>query len=272
MLILWRSAVPPERQMKLNHLTLLAKALLPGDDSPPVAGEYLSTVMHEISSASDEPDDDEDEEAVLARWKAGSASIPTAPLSLSKLRLFAIQNSKHVWSWSNNFVPPYLFTVGDVGYIPPPTAAADESEQSLPAYTGFDHFVRLCNVLEDAMDEDGELDVEDEATGSTTSFDFGRLDRGQLEGFEVGGGIFGSGPYSTRLCIRTDGHHRWPIVTSPQQRISAQIIHEERMTNINHAWKLLLALAPKLAAEHGIRPEDLLLGEPSVEYSLNPLR
>ncbi|KIP09448.1 hypothetical protein PHLGIDRAFT_323621 [Phlebiopsis gigantea 11061_1 CR5-6] len=232
----------PERQMKLNHVTLLAKALLPADDTPAVAGEYLTTVMREISAPSDALEEDEDEEAELLRWKSGSPYTSAVPLSLNRLRLFAIRNLKHAWSWSNNFVPPYLFTVGDIGYIRDPTPDDEESEQTLPAYTGFNRFVRLCNIVENAGDHDDELDVEEEATGSTTSLDSGRFDKGQLEGFEVGGGIFG-----------------WPIVTSPQQRISAQIVHEEHMTNINHAWEVLLALAPKIAAEHGVQPEDLLL-------------
>lgn len=102
-------------QLKLNHLGLLVRSILPSDDQISVASDRLKEILG----------DDEDEEA--------------DPLSLSAIRMAAIRARTHGISWNNNFVPAHMFHVGDIGYVP---SGGD-----------FKSFVLLKNVLQDGVTE-----------------------------------------------------------------------------------------------------------------------
>ena len=187
--------VSPERQIKLNHLSLLAKALLPANDELGAAQTYLGTLTRRIATSDDlEEDEDDDEEAVLVRWNASAVQEPKEDVSLRNLRLFALKNSRHLQTWSNNFVPAFLFRVGDIGYVPSTSDVGENSDTEVytASYGGFQRFVRICNILDS---EDGhncdDFEVDEDTSGSMTSFQSARFSRTDLEGFEIGGGVFG---------------------------------------------------------------------------------
>ena len=63
---------------------------------------------------------DNDHQAILERLdEMLDDSEEVQELSLRSIRMAAINSRTHSQAWSNNKVPPYLFTVGDIGYIPP---------------------------------------------------------------------------------------------------------------------------------------------------------
>ncbi|KAI0651288.1 hypothetical protein C8Q79DRAFT_1004593 [Trametes meyenii] len=110
-------SVTAERQRKVNHLAVLARALLPGSDDIEVVTDRLQTVLHSI-------EDGEDEEAEPAQ------------MTLRQIRKAAFAANTHQQAWRQKTVPPHKFSVGDLGYMP--KGSDDWSD-----------FVTLCNVLED---------------------------------------------------------------------------------------------------------------------------
>lgn len=102
-------------QRKVNHLGLLVRSILPGEDEVSAAASRLQQLLG----------DDEDEEA--------------EPLSLPLIRMSAIRARSHGQSWNNNFVPAHMFRVGDIGYVPPGE--------------DFKSFVKLKNILDAGMIE-----------------------------------------------------------------------------------------------------------------------
>ncbi|GJF00383.1 hypothetical protein PsYK624_166700 [Phanerochaete sordida] len=253
-------ALDPVRQEKANHLALLARTLLPGNDAPPAALARLDALARAIApppapaplleDERDEMDDlldlygDEDDADAAEKTTVENR---TEKLTLRRLRDVALRAGTHGVAWSNNFVPPYLFRVGDVGYIRPQTSKADtsaaaEKPEALWAYGGFDRFVRVCNVLDDAVHGEAALEVRPDHGGWTMSFDGGRFEKTELQAFEAGGGVLG-----------------WPILTSPGARLTVHALHCTYTADVNAAWALLLARAPALARMHGVRPEELML-------------
>lgn len=183
--------MPAHKQIKINHLTLLARALLPQNDSPQVARERLDSLVQIIERGSDEAADenaDEDEFDLIDYYSDGAGEDS---VTLSKLRSLAIKSATHSQTWSHNFVPPYLFQVGDIGYVPPrPRGEVDEAG-ALEAYMGFERFVRICNMLDESQEEpeeaeEADFEVEEDAKGWATLHDFGRFERRDLQSFEAG--------------------------------------------------------------------------------------
>lgn len=168
---------------------------MPANDAPVVARTYLDTLIRQIPDSSEpDEDEDEDEETLLIRWKDPSAQKDKEEVSLRNLRLFALKNARHAQTWSNNFVPAFLFRVGDIGYVPPSSAKdlEDDIKAKTPAYGGFHRFVRICNIFDDEDgDDDEDMEVEEDATGSSMSFDSGRFGRTELACFEAGESIYG---------------------------------------------------------------------------------
>lgn len=132
-----------ELQHRINHLTVLIRALLPGSSDVTRVSERLQHLLGE---------DTEEEEEVS--------------LSLAQIRVAAISVGNHDHTWSQNTVPPYKYSVGDLGYIP-------EGKD-------FDSFVVLCNVLKDGT---ADLNTNQLATGSQSSWVNGFINRQQLQPF-----------------------------------------------------------------------------------------
>lgn len=95
---------------------MLTKALLPSSGERAVVSQRLDDMLR----AEGEDEDDEGEE-----------------LTLSLIRMKAISCNAHDFTWHNNLVPAYKFTVGDLGYIP------DGGD--------FTSFVLLTSVLKDGL-------------------------------------------------------------------------------------------------------------------------
>ncbi|EKM52601.1 uncharacterized protein PHACADRAFT_31094 [Phanerochaete carnosa HHB-10118-sp] len=262
-------ALEPTKQIKANHFALLARTLLPGNDTPEAAQARLETLARTIEppvESHEEEEQDEVDEFIALYGTESNAPSPydqstgvVEKLTLKRLRQAALQAGTHGVTWSNNFVPPHLFRVGDVGYIRSEgTEDKDGSDgekepKALWSYGGFDRFVRMCNILDEAAPHSGSeipietgprvsLESKPESTGWTTAFDHGRFEKTELQAFEAGGGMLG-----------------WPIVTSPGTRLTVHMLHSNYIVNVNDAWSLLLARAPELARKHGVRPEDLML-------------
>ncbi|KAI0688494.1 hypothetical protein BC835DRAFT_1419088 [Cytidiella melzeri] len=192
----------PEMQRKVNHLGLIVRSVLPsGNDECHEASARLQELL----------DDDEDEEA--------------EPLSLPMIRMAAIRARTHGHSWNHNFVPAYMFKLGDVGYVPP-------GEQ-------IKSFVRIANVLDEGLVD---LDLTTHATGRKIHFDFGRFDQQDLQPFLLPGDVYS-----------------WPLVIEAGSRQNVNLVHEEAVRYVSDAWKTLLHRAPELALAHGVKPQDLML-------------
>jgi hypothetical protein len=131
-----------ELQSKINHLGIIVRSVLPsGDDN-----------LAQTSFRLDELLGDEDEEL--------------DELSLPMIRMAAIRGRTHGHSWANNFVPAYMFDVGDYGYVPP-------GEE-------FGAFVKLGNVLHDEL---ASWEIAAQASGRLEHFDAGRFERQELQPF-----------------------------------------------------------------------------------------
>ncbi|KAI0326798.1 hypothetical protein GY45DRAFT_1328458 [Cubamyces sp. BRFM 1775] len=107
--------VSEERQRKLSHLVVLARALLPGSDNLTVVKERVQRVLC--------AEDEEDEEA--------DASI----LTLRQIRKAAFAVGAHQQAWHRNTVPPSKYSVGDLGYLP-------------KGSNDWEDFVLCCNVFQ----------------------------------------------------------------------------------------------------------------------------
>ena len=53
----------------------------------------------------------------------------------------------------------------------------------------------------------------------------------------------------------------WPIVTLPEARDSVHIIYEDGFASIGSAWRFMLEHGKRLADSHGVKPENLMLGQ-----------
>lgn len=139
-------------QTKVNHLAVLTKALLPSSGERTVVSQRLDDMLGDEN----EDEDDESEE-----------------LTLSLIRMKAICSNAHDFTWHNNLVPAYKFTVGDLGYIP------DGGD--------FTSFVLLTNVLRDGL---AYIDTVQSAHG--TQFSMGtHFHKQELQSFPVPYGFTG---------------------------------------------------------------------------------
>lgn len=84
-----------EYQEKLSHLAVLARALLPDDANASEITSRLTEIL----------DEDEDDDVRLS-------------LPLQQIRLAALSSKNHEQTWRHGSVPPFKYSVGDLGYIP----------------------------------------------------------------------------------------------------------------------------------------------------------
>ncbi|KAH9922319.1 uncharacterized protein BXZ73DRAFT_51396 [Epithele typhae] len=120
--------IPSEIQHKLNHLTILARALLPDSGDTVAVQERL----HRILGSADCEDEDEDAFEILH----------TPTLTLRRIREAAISAGGHkqVWSESNG-IAPHRFAVGDYGYFPKSNVVEQD----------WSEFVVLGNVQDEGL-------------------------------------------------------------------------------------------------------------------------
>ena len=173
-----------EKQFKLSHITLLARALLPGDAAPDVASTHIHSLSrllhdpptdstrHQHTSDDEEPNEEDELAALQHSWSCPRPSPSPAPEKkeesrLRDLRAWALERGAHAQTWSNNFVPAFLCSVGDIGYIGHTGTASytykGDGSRILDAWGGFERFVRVGNVFEmelDASDEMGQTEEE----------------------------------------------------------------------------------------------------------------
>lgn len=120
------SVASVEMQRKINHLTIIARAILPSTDEISTVHERLHKLLGTIDS-----DLDEEEEPL---------ELP--PMSLRQIRQAAISINVHQASWfENNGVAPHKFSVGDIGYM-----SKTEGEES-----DWSKFVLIGNVLTEGL-------------------------------------------------------------------------------------------------------------------------
>ncbi|KAI0087609.1 hypothetical protein BDY19DRAFT_892908 [Irpex rosettiformis] len=155
------------------------------------------------------------------------------PLTLPMIRMAAIRARTHGQSWANNFCQAHQFAVGDIGYVPNGDRKIECERER------WKDFVRIGNVLQDGIVE---LEVTEHATGRKMRFEHGRFDREELQPFELPGGVYG-----------------WPLVMEAGTRQNVQVVHERVIRYVSDAWKTLLSYAPRLAEQHGVKPQDLIL-------------
>lgn len=158
------SVAPVEMQRKVNHLTILARAILPSADDISTVHDRLHRLLGTIDS---EFEDGEEEPLELP------------PMSLRQIRQAAISINVHQASWfENNGIVPHKFTVGDIGYIP--KAKGEENDWS--------KFVLIGNVLTEGL---AKLEVSNVTEGKQGGWQ-DRIHRWEtLTPFELPGGIHG---------------------------------------------------------------------------------
>ncbi|EIW56653.1 uncharacterized protein TRAVEDRAFT_49473 [Trametes versicolor FP-101664 SS1] len=144
------------RQRKVNHLTMLARALLPDSDNLEVVKKRLQSVLRVT--------EEEDEEAEVL------------PLTLRQIRKAAFAADVHNQSWFRNNIPPHKFSVGDLGYVP--KGGADD----------WADFVVCCNVLEDGL---AKFETSNSATGKQGMWANRGYERQDIPPFELPGGVHG---------------------------------------------------------------------------------
>ncbi|KAI0668853.1 hypothetical protein C8Q78DRAFT_212859 [Trametes maxima] len=148
-------SVTVERQRKVNHLAVLARALLPGSDNIDVVTKRLHAVLRSV--------DDEDEEAE-----------PTQ-MTLRQIRKAAFAANTHQQAWRQKTVPPHKFSIGDLGYMP---QGSDD----------WGDFVTLCNVLEEG---EASFEASSHATGMQGSWVNRTYERQDLAPYDLPGEVKG---------------------------------------------------------------------------------
>ena len=197
---------------------MLAKALLPDSDDHAA----VSAIFEEILG------DDEDSDDFVE---------PTLPL----IRRVAIDAKTHTHTWSNNFVPAFLFTVGDIGYIPPGE--------------DFGSFVILGNIIKDGL---AILDTAQSSRGFHTRWK-PHITRDEIQPFPAHGDYTG---YGLRLLLIecTYALYSWPVILNAGERDNLQVIYECSVVSVSTAWQVLLEHAQSIASKNNVKPEDLMLG------------
>ncbi|PIL25894.1 hypothetical protein GSI_11647 [Ganoderma sinense ZZ0214-1] len=152
-----------EMQRKINHLTVLARAILPSTDDISTVHERLHKLLGTIDG-----DLDEEEEPL---------ELP--PMSLRQIRQAAISINVHQASWfESSGIAPHKFSVGDIGYIP-----KDEDEKS-----DWSKFVLIGNVLTEGL---AKLEVSSTTNGKQSGWRDRIHQSADLASFELPGGIHG---------------------------------------------------------------------------------
>ncbi|KAI0742707.1 hypothetical protein C8Q80DRAFT_1221158 [Daedaleopsis nitida] len=151
-----------EVQRKVNHLTILARALLPSADNISNVQERL----HKFLGSIDEDDDEEPAEVPL--------------MSLRQIRKAAFAANVHQQSWfENENIKPHKYSVGDLGYIPK-RKGTDEKD--------WGEFVVLCNVLQEGL---ASLEVTPITEGKQGGWQNGTHRWDDMNPYELPGDIYG---------------------------------------------------------------------------------
>lgn len=151
-----------EVQRKVNHLTILARALLPSGDNIATVQERL----HKFLSSIDEDDDEEPAEVPL--------------MSLRQIRKAAFAANVHQQSWfENENIKPHKFRVGDLGYLPKREGTGEKN---------WDEFVVLCNVLQEGI---ASLEITSTTEGKQGGWQNGVHRWDDMDPYELPGDIFG---------------------------------------------------------------------------------
>ncbi|KAI0632872.1 hypothetical protein C8Q77DRAFT_1263022 [Trametes polyzona] len=145
-----------ERRLKINHLAVLARALLPDSDNLDVVKQRLQNVLSVT-------EDDDDEEA------------GEIELTLRQIRKAAFAAGAHQQAWFKNTVPPHKFAVGDLGYMP--EGSSDWAD-----------FVVCCNILKDLH---ATIETTAATTGRQGMWTNRTYERQTLAPFELPGDIQG---------------------------------------------------------------------------------
>ncbi|RPD77045.1 hypothetical protein L226DRAFT_483343 [Lentinus tigrinus ALCF2SS1-7] len=152
--------VASDLQRKVNHLTILARALLPNSDDIKTVKERLQKLLGSV--------DDEE----------GFSETPL--MTLRQIRKAAFAANVHQQAWfENQGIPPHKFRVGDLGYLPKDTTTEGKD---------WTNFVVLCNILEEGL---AKLDVSDATVGHKGSWQDGFHEREDITPYELPGGLHG---------------------------------------------------------------------------------
>ncbi|TBU45668.1 hypothetical protein BD309DRAFT_955656 [Dichomitus squalens] len=152
-----------EMQSRLNHLTVLARMILPSLDNVSIVRERLHKLLGNMH---DEYDDEEE-------------PLEIQPMSLRQIRHAAISIGAHQATWHENTgIPPNKFSVGDLGYIP-----KGDGEQM-----AWSNFVAICNVL---TEDTAKFEVSSVAGAKQGGWHNGRHQWDELASFELPGGVHG---------------------------------------------------------------------------------
>ncbi|KAI0744733.1 hypothetical protein C8Q76DRAFT_10245 [Earliella scabrosa] len=151
---------PAEMQQKVNHLTILARALLPSADNITTVQDRLHKLLGSL---------DEDDEM-----------FDRPPMTLRQIRKAAIAANTHQQAWfANDGVTPHKLSVGDLGYI---------SKGSVAGEKNWDEFVVLCNVLDQGL---ARLETTTVTEGQQGSWQGGFHKWDELASYELPGGTHG---------------------------------------------------------------------------------
>ena len=217
-------------QQKVNHLTILARALLPSADNITTVQDRLHKLLGSL---------DEDDEM-----------FDRPPMTLRQIRKAAIAANTHQQAWfANDGVTPHKLSVGDLGYIPKGSVAGEKN---------WDEFVVLCNVLDQGL---ARLETTTVTEGQQGSWQGGFHKWDELVSYELPGGIHGYVFTPSIFHPTPDGFRRWTVVVPPEAEYTMNIVHTHQVTRVHDAWNYLLEQGNDMAAAHGINPEDLILSE-----------
>ncbi|KAF5375353.1 hypothetical protein D9615_008027 [Tricholomella constricta] len=148
-------------------------------------------------------------------------------LDIRQLRLSNIEADAHDHVWNENGgISSHKFLVGDFGYIP---------KQG----KDFKSFVTLGNVLKEGL---AMFEIQNDTRGFQWSWDDIPIRHVEMEPFPL-------------PCDVTC----WSMAVLPNAQIDCQIMHSKVVTSVGDAWRFLLLYGKDLAAEHNIRPDELIL-------------
>jgi len=167
----------------------------------------------------DNDDDDDDRTNYF-----GSKHRPK--LDLRQLRLSNIEAHTHDHTWrENGGIQPHKFSVGDFGYIAPGK--------------NFKDFVILGNVLKEGL---AKFEIQSHASGGQWSWKDFPIRRVPMDPFTLPGDV---------TC--------WTMAVPPNAEIDCQVSHWSAVAHVADAWRFLLLHGKDLAAEHNVKPEEVML-------------
>ena len=167
------SKVSPDTQRKVHHLTMIARASLPGSDDVALVQQRLHKLLDSLDDEGDDDEEDLDSALIL--------SDKDAPLSsLRQIRKAAMAAGAHQQTWfANDGIAPHRFAVGDIGYLPKTSSNGEK---------GWEDFVVLCNLFDEGL---ANMETKHEVNGKQGGWQGGPHRWDDLPAFELPGGIHG---------------------------------------------------------------------------------